>query len=329
MKYGSSDGKNHPSRYGPFLVMDRDLELRHLRYFVAVAEELHFGRAAARLNLAQPPLSQQIRRLEEILGYPLFLRTSRAVRLTAAGEVFLERARRTLRNVSDDLEEARSIGRGDEGSLRVGFIGSGMLTPLPAALRRYRSLYPRVQLQLAELYTASLAESLNRGALDAGFLRDGGPIDGLHVETIFSEPFVAVLPANHRLAGRREISPADLRGEPFVYFTPTAGKRAYEKPFAIFERHGFRPQIVQEGPHWLTILQLVGAGLGVSVGPACTRTIGLSTVVCPSFRGTKVVSEVELAYREDEDRAVVKVFSEVVRRSFAGRVASRSSGRFK
>jgi DNA-binding transcriptional LysR family regulator len=204
-----------------------------------------------------------------------------------------------------------------------------MLTPLPAALRRYRSLYPRVQLQLAEMYTAQLAASLNRGALDAGFLRDGGPIDGLHVETIFSEPFVAVLPANHRLAGRREISPADLRGEPFVYFTPMAGKRAYEKPFAIFERHGFRPQIVQEGPHWLTILQLVGAGLGVSVGPACTRTIGISTVVCPSFRGTKVASEVELAYREDEDRAVVKAFSEVARRSFAGKAASRSSGRFK
>src|SRR5215831_16743869 len=127
---------------------DRDIELRHLRYFVAVAEELHFGRAANRLHLAQPPLSQQIRKLEEILGYPLFLRTSRAVTLTAAGEVFLERARRTLRNVQEDLEEARSIGRGEEGTLRVGFIGSGMLTPLPAMLGRYRRLYPRVQLQL-------------------------------------------------------------------------------------------------------------------------------------------------------------------------------------
>src|SRR5690349_12169329 len=104
----------------------RDIELRHLRYFVAVAEELHFGRAAERLHLAQPPLSQQIRRLEEILGYPVFQRTSRAVRLTAAGEVFLERARRTLRNVSEDIDEARSIGRGDEGFLRVGFIGSSM-----------------------------------------------------------------------------------------------------------------------------------------------------------------------------------------------------------
>jgi DNA-binding transcriptional LysR family regulator len=302
--------------------MDRDLELRHLRYFVAVAEELHFGRAAARLHLAQPPLSQQIRRLEEILGYPLFVRTSRAVKLTAAGEIFLERARRTLRNVMDDLEEARSIGRGDEGSLRVGFIGSGMLTPLPAMLGLYRKLYPRVQLQLSELYTAGIAASVNRGALDAGFLRDGGSIEGLHIETLFSEPFVAVLPATHRLAKQREISPADLRDEPFVYFTPLAGKLAYEKPIAIFERHGFRPQVVQEAPQWLTILQLVGAGLGVSVGPACTRSIGVPNVACPGLRGSKVVSNLELAYRENEDRAVVKAFADIARKSFGGRATA-------
>ena len=136
--------------------MDRDIELRHLRYFVAVAEELHFGRAALRLHLAQPPLSQQIRKLEEILGYPLFLRTSRAVKLTSAGEVFLERARRTLRNVQEDMEEARSVGRGEEGFLRVGFIGSAMLTPLPAMLGRYRRLYPKVNLQLHESYTSAV-----------------------------------------------------------------------------------------------------------------------------------------------------------------------------
>jgi DNA-binding transcriptional LysR family regulator len=303
--------------------MDRDLELRHLRYFVAVAEELHFGRAAARLHLAQPPLSQQIRKLEEILGYPLFVRTSRAVRLTAAGEIFLERARRTLRNVQDDLEEARSIGRGDEGSLRVGFTGSGMLTPLPAVLGRYRELYPRVQLQLSELYTTGIAASLHRGALDAGFVRDGGRIDGLHIETMFTEPFVAVLPASHRLAGKREISPAELRDEPFVYFTPAAGRLAYEKPISIFEQHGFRPQVVQEAPQWLTILQLVGAGLGVSVGPACTRRIAVPNVVCPGLRGAKIVSDLELAYREDEDRAVVKAFAAVARRSFEERPAAQ------
>ena len=297
---------------------DRDLELRHLRYFVAVAEELHFGRAAKRLHLAQPPLSQQIRRLEEILGYALFHRTSRAVKLTAAGEVFLERARRTLRNVYEDIEEARSIGRGDEGSLRVGFIGSGMLTPLPAVLGNYRQLYPRVQLLLSESYTANIAASLNRGVLDAGFLRDGGPIEGLHVETIFSEPFVAVLPKTHRLAGRSTISPADLRGEPFVFFTPGAGKLAYEKPMSLFEEYGFRPNVVQEAPQWLTILRLVGAGLGVSVGPACTRQIAVPNIVSLGLSGAKVSSDIELAYRSNEDRAVVAAFAEVVRKNFGG-----------
>ena len=302
--------------------MDRDIELRHLRYFVAVAEELHFGRAAERLHLAQPPLSQQIRKLEEILGYPLFLRTSRAVKLTAAGEVFLERARRTLRNVQEDLEEARSIGRGDEGTLRVGFVGSSMLTPLPAMLGQYRHQYPRVQLLLSESYTASIAASLARGTLDAGFLRDGGSIEGLHVESVFSEPYVAVLPSSHRLAGKSTISPADLRNEPFVFFTPTAGKLAYDKTMSLFEEHGFRPQVVQEAPQWLTIIRLVAAGLGVSVGPACTRQIVGPDIACPGLRGAVVTSDLELAHREGEDRAVVAAFAAVARKSFGG--ASRT-----
>jgi len=302
---------------------DRDLELRHLRYFIAVAEELHFGRAANRLHIAQPPLSQQIRRLEEILGYPLFLRTSRAVRLTAAGEIFLERARRTLRNVREDVEEARSIGRGDEGFLRVGFIGSGMLTPLPAVLGRYRSLYPKVQLRLSESYTSGIAQSLNRGALDAGFLRDGGPIEGLSVEALFSEPFVAVLPQTHRLAGRAMISAADLRDDPFVFFAPTAGALAYEKPISLCERHGFRPRIVQEAPQWLTILRLVGAGLGVSIAPACVRQVAGEDVSCAALRGATVMSDIELAFRRGEDRAVVHALTVVARENFHGSARER------
>src|SRR6185295_10299802 len=130
------------------------IELRHLRYFVAVAEELHFGRAAARLNLAQPPLSQQIRKLEEALGHALFTRTSRAVKLTPAGAALLERARYTLRKVVEDVEAVRSVGRGELGFLTVGFIGSAMLTPLPSVLGRYRREYPGVTLRLREHHTA-------------------------------------------------------------------------------------------------------------------------------------------------------------------------------
>jgi DNA-binding transcriptional LysR family regulator len=192
------------------LHMDRDLELRHLRYFVAVAEELHFGRAARRLHLAQPPLSQQIRKLEEILGYPLFVRTSRSVKLTTAGEAFLQSAHRTLSKVQRDVDDARSIGRGEVGSLHVGFIGSAMLTGLPGVLRAYRETYPRVRLHLHESFTARVIEGLQDGTLDAGILRDGDSVEGLTVTTIFSEPFVVVLPVTHPRARQKSIAPASL-----------------------------------------------------------------------------------------------------------------------
>jgi DNA-binding transcriptional LysR family regulator len=298
--------------------MDADIELRHLRYFVAVAEELHFGRAAERLHLSQPPLSQQIRRLEEILGYALFSRTSRSVRLTSAGEAFLPRARRTLRNVQRDLEETRSIGRGEVGSLHIGFVGSGMLTTLPAIFHAYREAYPRVHLQLDESFTARVVEGLENGTLDAGFLRDGDPVEGLRVTTIFSEPYVAVLPATHRLARQKSLSPGMLRNEPFVYYPRTAGVRAFEKPLTIFEEYGFRPQVVQEASHWLTILRLISAGFGVSVAPACVRRIASPEVVCLPLRGVKAVSNIELACLVGESRPIVEGFARIAERALHG-----------
>lgn len=302
--------------------MDKDIELRHLRYFVAVAEELHFGRAAQRLHLAQPPLSQQIRKLEELLGYALFIRTSRSVRLTSVGEVFLQSARRTLRNVQRDIDETRSIGRGEVGSLHIGFVGSGMLTTLPEIFRSYREAYPRVRLHLHESFTARVIEGLENGTLDAGILRDGDPVEGIHVTTIFSEPFVAVLPASHRRAKQRTISPAALRDEPFVYYPRNAGNRAFEKPLTIFEGYGFQPRIVQEASHWLTILRLIGAGLGVSIAPACVRRIASPEVVCLTIRdphrdtrpNARIVSNLELAWLVGESRPIVERFAQIALR---------------
>ncbi|QHN02864.1 LysR family transcriptional regulator [Granulicella sp. WH15] len=292
--------------------MDRDIELRHLRYFVAVAEELHFGRAAQRLHLAQPPLSQQIRKLEEILGYPLFLRTSRSVALTATGQAFLQSARRTLRNVQSDIEEARSVGRGEVGSLHIGFVGSAMLATLPAMLRAYTQAYPRVRLHLHESFTSSVLEGLENGTLDAGILRDGDPTDGLDITTIFSEPYVAVLPASHPRAGQKSIAPASLRGESLVFHPRSAGVRAFEKPMSLFDRHGFRPPIVQEASHWVTILELVGSGLGISIAPACVRRIATSDVVCLPLRGAGIASNIELACITHDTRPIVRQFAHIV-----------------
>jgi DNA-binding transcriptional LysR family regulator len=291
--------------------MDRDLELRHLRSFVAVAEELHFGRAAQRLHLSQPPLSQQIRKLEEILGYALFVRTSRSVTLTKAGEDFLERARRTLRNVERDIDETRSIGRGEVGSLNIGFVGSGMLATLPEIFKAYRETYPRVRLYLHESFTSRVVEGLENGTLDAGILRDGDPTEGLNITTIFSEPYVAVLPATHPRAKQKSISPGTLRDEPFIYYPRSAGARAFEKPMTLFEEYGFRPHIAQEASHWLTILSLIGAGLGVSVAPACVARVASPEVVCLPLRGTKIVSTIELAWVIGDTRPIVKRFAQI------------------
>jgi DNA-binding transcriptional LysR family regulator len=297
--------------------MNPEIELRHLRYFVAVAEELHFGRAALRLHLAQPPLSQQIRKLEGIVGHPLFLRTSRAVKLTAAGEVFLDRARRALSTVRQDLAEVRSVGRGEVGSLRVGFIGSSMLTPLPALLGRYRRKHPKADLQLREAMSSQLMQAILDGTIDVAFLRDGGSLPGLESESLFSEPFVAVLPANHSLAQRKSISAAALRDEPFVFFPQVAGPVAYGKTVSLCEAHGFRPRVVQEAPQWLTVLRLVGAGLGVTIAPACVEKIAAPDAVCVRLRGAHVQSDIELAWRASEDRSIVTAFCRLAREMLA------------
>jgi DNA-binding transcriptional LysR family regulator len=300
-----------PSDYDR-LHMDQDLELRHLRYFVAVAEELHFARAAQRLHMSQPPLSQQIRRLEEIVGCRLFVRTSRWVKLTPAGETLLERARRALRNVQRDIQDVRSIGGGEVGTLNVGFVGSAMLTTLPETFKVFREAVPRVHLRLYESFTSQVLEGLQNGTLDAGILRDSDPVDSVNVTALFSEPYVAVLPGTHRCARQKSISPGMLRDEPFVYYPRSAGARAFEKPFTLFEEYGFRPQVVQEASHWLSILRLVGAGLGVSVAPACVQRLASSEVVCVPLRDAKVCSNVELGLVKGDSRPIVEHFVKCV-----------------
>src|SRR5580698_10342931 len=164
-----------------------EIELRHLRYFLAVADTLHFTKAAQRLGIAQPPLSQQIRKLEGLLGHPLFLRTTRGVKLTPAGQLLAERARGTLDKVRDDLSQVRRIGRGEEGTLTVGFSGSVMFTHLPAAIQSFRHRYPKVELRLRELVTSAQIAALLNGQIDLAFLRDGDPTEGVRITPLMKE----------------------------------------------------------------------------------------------------------------------------------------------
>lgn len=248
--------------------MSEEIELRHLRYFLAVAETLHFSRAAQRLGIAQPPLSQQIKRLETLLGHPLFERTTRGVKLTLAGQLLAERARTTLEKVQDDLSQVRRLGRGEEGTLTVGFSGSVMFTQLPAAINAYRRQYPKVELRLREMVTATQLAALLNGSIELAFLRDGDPTPGIEMRTVLSERYIAVLPVHHRLARKKTLDLASLKTEPFIFFARRRGPLAFDRTMACCERSGFQPAIVQEAPQWPTVIRLVAAGIGVSLLPA-------------------------------------------------------------
>ena len=253
--------------------MDPEIELRHLRYFLAVAETLHFTRAAERLGMAQPPLSYQIKRLEQLVGHRLFDRTTRGVKLTLAGQLLADRARGTMEKIQDDLEQVRRLGRGEEGTLTVGFSGSVMFTELPAAIESYRRRYPKVELRLREMTTHAQIPALLDGTLDIAFMRDGDPTDGIRMTTLLEEPFVAVLPQAHPLARKRMLRVRDLREEPFVLFARRMGPLAFDRTTACCEKSGFRPRIVQDAPQWPTLVRLVAAGLGVSLAPGCVANV--------------------------------------------------------
>ncbi|HEU4454256.1 MAG TPA: LysR family transcriptional regulator [Longimicrobium sp.] len=248
------------------------IELRHLRYFAAVAEELHFGRAARRLGMAQPPLSQQIGRLEEMLGCALFTRRPR-VALTPAGEALLSVARRSLAQVAQGVETTRRAGRGEAGVLRVGFAASVMLAPLPAVIRAFRERHAGVELRLRELSTSAQVQALADGTIDVGFLREPAPDAEIVSEPVAREPFVAVLPPAHPLAGRRGISLEELAEEPFVHFPREVAPTLHDQVMALCRQAGFAPRVVQVAQEWLTIIGLVESGLGVSLAPASFRRL--------------------------------------------------------
>ena len=248
------------------------MELRHLRYFVAVAEELHFGRAAARLHLAQPPLSRQIRDLEEELGATLFDRNRRAVALTAAGTAFLEEVRHVFEGVERAAETARRAHRGEIGGLRIGYVGSVAYSGLPEIVRAYRARLPSVEVRMQEMSPAGQVEALLAGRLDVGFAR--GPVDepALEVQAVLDEPLVAALPSEHVLASRATVPLRALALEPFLVTARARGPGYHDYVLTVCRRAGFSPRIVQEGSHF-DVLSLVAAGMGVALVPSSLREI--------------------------------------------------------
>ncbi|MBA5600570.1 LysR family transcriptional regulator [Pectobacterium aroidearum] len=248
------------------------IELRHLRYFIAVAEELHFGRAAERLRISQPPLSQQIQILEEQVGAKLLARNNRNVQLTPAGEMFLKEAWSIISQVDQAAERASRIQRGEIGELTIGFTSSApFIKKISSSLLRFRQTYPEVHIQMMELNTKQQIEPLLNGKLDIGIMRNNPLPDALDHQLLLREPLIAVVQESHPLAQQaagRAINITQLANEPFVFFSRAVGTALYDDMLTLLKRYGISPYITQEVGEAMTIVGLVSAGLGVSILPA-------------------------------------------------------------
>jgi DNA-binding transcriptional LysR family regulator len=243
------------------------MELRQLRSFLGVAQELHFGRAAAKLHMSQPPLSVHIRELEKELDVQLLQRSTRKVTLTAAGEVFRERAAGVLADLDEAVVEAQEVRAGRRGRVRVGFVSSASVTVIPRVVRRFRDLHPHIRLVLEPLTSGEQVEALYVGALDLGLIRGSQDSAGLVLEPVLTEQMVAVLPASHRLAGRPVVTPEELANEQLILFPYRLMPGFAAQVRGILLTEGRSPQVVQEAIHHETILGLVSAEVGVSILP--------------------------------------------------------------
>ena len=279
-----------------------NIELRHLRYFVAVAEELHFGRAAARLNISQPPLSQQILLLEEQIGARLLARTNRSVSLTAAGAQFLADARQILGQVETAASRAARLHVGETGELRLGLTASApFIKTVSDALLLYRQRYPDVHVQTQESHTREQIGPLGDGSLDLGLMRNTPLPDTLCWRVALREPMLAMVHHSHPLAGRARISLRELAAEPFVFFDPLAGTGLYDDILSLLQRYGVTPSVTQEVGEAMTILGLVAAGLGVSLLPASYRRLRLEEICWLPLEEPDAISELWLVWAKHRE----------------------------
>ncbi|MNM86592.1 Hca operon transcriptional activator [compost metagenome] len=249
------------------------IETRLLQQFIAVAEELHFNRAAERLHMAQPPLSQAIRRLERAVGAPLFERTNRSVALTPAGTAFLETARSTLQSLDEGVAQARRVAQGAEGHLTLTFINIAPYVPLLRALRSFRHASPGVTFSMVEATTQEQIEALERGTADLGFMRaPGTTTPKLRMATLLRERICVALPAGHRLEANVTIALAALKDEAFVASPRALGKGFHDQLIGLCLSAGFVPDIVQHGRQMQTLIALVAGGFGIALLPASLAT---------------------------------------------------------
>lgn len=293
------------------------MELRHLRSFVAVAEERHFRRAAERLRLSQPPLSKQIRLLEEDLGAVLLHRTRRDVRLTAAGEAFLERAREILERVEQAPEAIRLVQKGRIGKIEIGYTVGLEIDVVPRVIRRFRKRFPGVELRLHPEHSRELADDLRRRRIDVAFMLFPARSAGLLVEPIGTQPLVIAAPLDHAIAKCPKAPVERLHDEPFVLLSRPEAPIYHDLVLSVAREAGVSPHVVAEPRSLHDNLFLVSAGLGVSLLPAAVRHIAWKGVgFCRLDKETPGL-EMAVATRAEDDSELKDRFLDVVRELYA------------
>jgi len=288
------------------------MELRHLRYFVAVAEELHFGRAARKLHISQPPLSMQIRALEDELGVILLKRTQRHVSLTQAGTALLGEARHILARVEQAVLTTRRAGRGEIGELAIGFISVADYNVLPLVLREFRRRFPLVNLTLRESTTDVQIRDLLAGRIDVGFVLPPVNDPSLESISILREPLIAALPEKHPLARKTgKLALGKLKDAPFILFPRPYAPGLYDDVVSCCKAAGFSPRVEQEAIQMQTIVSLVSAELGVALIPASLTNLQRTGVIYKSLKDGSPLTEIHLARRRGDELPALRVFVDV------------------
>ncbi|HEX7901543.1 MAG TPA: LysR substrate-binding domain-containing protein [Planctomycetota bacterium] len=292
------------------------MDSRHQRYFVAVAEELHFGRAAERLRISQPALSKQIRGLEEELGTELLWRTKRSVRLTPAGVAFLRSSRDVLGRMDRAVHEARGIGRGELGSVTLGYMSGASVRLVPRIVRAFRARHPKVEVRLTQFMPPDHAEVIRDGRVDVGLLHLPPAPEDLAVERLAEESFLIALPARHPLAKRSSLSLRDLDGAPLVFFPRYANPQLHDEFTGLFKRVGATPNFVLETLPAYGILAAVAAGIGAAPLTESLRDIRWKGVVYRTLTGPRPSFHWGVAYTRGPRPRTLDLFLDVVRRLY-------------
>ncbi|MBK8529769.1 MAG: LysR family transcriptional regulator [Rubrivivax sp.] len=294
------------------MVIDSRFEFRHLRCFLMLADELHFGRAAQRLAMTQPPLSVNIRQLEDAVGTRLFERDSRGVRLTAAGQAFRGHATAMLARADEACVTAREVAAGAVGRLRIGLVGTLLYRGLPQWMQAFAKTHPGIELALVELNSQQQLDALSRGELDLAFVHGRRAPPSLQARPVFAEPVMACVPADHAVARRRKLHLAELRDEPFILFSRSVSPDYHAQIIELCAEAGFYPRVRHELRHWLSVVALVSQGMGVAVVPAPLQRSGLAGAAFRPLADCDATSQLRCVWSPERDLPALQAFRRTV-----------------